>query len=66
MTVAALRGHSANLVGVPTGLLASASFNDHPLPLHIRGVHKSHARLFDLLTTTCCRAMRSRAKRNIW
>ncbi|WP_413437090.1 NAD(+)--dinitrogen-reductase ADP-D-ribosyltransferase [Sulfuriferula sp. GW1] len=51
MTVAALRGHSANLVGVPTGLLASAAFNDHPLPLHIRGVHESHARLFDLLNT---------------
>lgn len=26
MTLAALRGHSANLVGVPTGLLASAAF----------------------------------------
>jgi NAD+--dinitrogen-reductase ADP-D-ribosyltransferase len=51
MTVAALRGHSANLVGVPTGLLASAAFNDHPLPLHIRGVHENHARLFDLLAT---------------
>lgn len=49
MTIAALRGHSANLVGVPTGLLASAAFNDFPLPLHVRGVHESHARLFDLL-----------------
>lgn len=49
MTVAAFRGHSANLVGVPTGLLASAAFNEHPLPLHIRGVHESHARLFGLL-----------------
>jgi NAD+--dinitrogen-reductase ADP-D-ribosyltransferase len=49
MTVAALRGHSANLVGVPTGLLASAAFNDFPLPLHIRGVHESHARLFQQL-----------------
>jgi len=51
MTVAALRGHSGNLVGVPTGLLASAVFNDHPLPLHIRGVHEGHARLFDRLAT---------------
>mgnify|MGYP000035223199 CR=1 FL=1 len=51
MTVAALRGHSANLVGVPTGLLASATFNDYPLPLHIRGVHEKHARLFEMLAT---------------
>ena len=51
MTTAALRGHSANLVGVPTGLLASAAFNDTPLSLHIRGVHESHARVCDLLAT---------------
>lgn len=51
MTTAALRGHSANLVGIPTDLLASAAFNDTPLSLHIRGVHESHARLFDLLAT---------------
>lgn len=51
MSVAALRGHSANLVGVPTGLLASAAFNDTPLPLHIRGVHENHARLFERLST---------------
>jgi NAD+--dinitrogen-reductase ADP-D-ribosyltransferase len=49
MNIAAQRGYSANLVGVPTGLLASAAFNDYPLPLHIRGVHESHPRLFDLL-----------------
>ncbi len=49
MTVAAFRGHSANLVGVPTGLLASAAFNEYPLPLRIRGVHESHALLFRLL-----------------
>ena len=49
MTAAALRGHSANLVGIPTGLLASVAFNDAPLPLHIRGVHEAHARLFGLL-----------------
>ncbi len=51
MTAAALRGHSANLVGIPAGLLASAAFNDTPLPLRIRGVHEGHARLFDLLAT---------------
>jgi len=46
MTFAALRGHSANLVGVPTGLLASATFNEFPLTLHVRGVQESHAGLF--------------------
>jgi NAD+--dinitrogen-reductase ADP-D-ribosyltransferase len=56
MTVAALRGHSANLVGVPTGLLASAAFNDYPLPLHIRGVHESHAWLFKLLAASSSHA----------
>ena len=56
MTFAALRGHSANLVGVPTGLLASAAFNDFPLTLHIRGVHESHARLFDGLAMAASHA----------
>ena len=32
------RGHSSNLVGVPTGLLASIAYNDHPVPLRIAGV----------------------------
>ncbi|MEW6132113.1 MAG: NAD(+)--dinitrogen-reductase ADP-D-ribosyltransferase [Pseudomonadota bacterium] len=49
MTVAAFSGHSTNLVGVPTGLLASAAFNDYPLPLRIRGVHESHPLLFGQL-----------------
>ena len=39
--------HGANLVGVPTGLLASAAFNDYPLPLHIAGVLDTHRELFD-------------------
>jgi NAD+--dinitrogen-reductase ADP-D-ribosyltransferase len=47
MTLAALRGHSANLVGVPTGLLASTAFNEFPLTLRIRGVHEGHPGLFD-------------------
>jgi NAD+--dinitrogen-reductase ADP-D-ribosyltransferase len=51
MTAAALKGHSANLVGVSSERLASLAFNDTPLPLHIRGVHESHARLFDLLAS---------------
>lgn len=56
MTFAALRGHSANLVGVPTGLLASEAFNEHPLALHIRGVRESHARLFDGLAAAASHA----------
>lgn len=45
-------GNSSNLVGVPTGLLASHSFNDFPLPLSIRGVREAHARLFESLNCT--------------
>ena len=61
MTFAALRGHSANLVGVPTGLLTSAAFNDFPLPLHIRGVHESHAALFSMLDAAASHAEAARA-----
>lgn len=42
-------GHSSNLVGVPTGLLSSASFNEFPIPLCIRGTREAHALLFDSL-----------------
>ena len=56
MTRAALRGHSANLVGVPTGLLASAPFNDFPLRLQIRGVRESHPELFGRLDGAGSRA----------
>lgn len=42
--------HSSNLVGVPTGLLASASFNQFPIALSIRGVREAHADLFDELS----------------
>lgn len=45
----ATEGNSSNLVGVPTGLLSSVSFNDFPLALSIRGVHEAHAVLFDEL-----------------
>ena len=45
-------GNSSNLVGVPTGLLASASFNDFPIPLCIRGTRETHAVLFDSLKET--------------
>lgn len=39
----------SNLVGVPTGLLASAAFHEFPLPLHIAGTRESHAALFAAL-----------------
>jgi NAD+--dinitrogen-reductase ADP-D-ribosyltransferase len=42
----ALRGHSTNLVGVPTGLLASVAFNDFPIPLRISGTREAHGSLF--------------------
>ncbi|HWP00318.1 MAG TPA: NAD(+)--dinitrogen-reductase ADP-D-ribosyltransferase [Methylococcus sp.] len=33
-------------MGIPTGLLASAAFNAHPLPLHISGVRELNPALF--------------------
>ncbi len=45
----ARRGHTTNLVGVPTGLLASAVFNDYPVPLRIAGVRELNHGLFDKL-----------------
>lgn len=41
--------HATNLVGIPTGLLASAAFNAHPLPLSINGVRDMNAGLFRVL-----------------
>ncbi len=49
MTDDAWRGHSTNLVGVPTGLLASRAFNDYPLRLHIAGVRETNPVLFEML-----------------
>lgn len=46
----ATEGHSSNLLGIPTGLLASVSFNDYPIPLSLLGVRKAHADLFDELS----------------
>ncbi len=43
------RGHSTNLVGLPTGLLASVSFNDFPVPLAIAGVREMYGSLFEML-----------------
>jgi NAD+--dinitrogen-reductase ADP-D-ribosyltransferase len=48
-TTIASRGHSTNLVGVPTGLLASVSFSDYPIPLCISGTRESHRSLFERL-----------------
>lgn len=42
-------GHSTNLVGVPTGLLASTAFNDAAPALHLAGVRESNHGLFALL-----------------
>ena len=44
------RGHSTNLVGVPTGLLASAAYNDYPIPLHIAGAREMYGSLFEMLS----------------
>lgn len=43
------KGHSTNLVGIPTGLLASAAFNDYPLPLSIGGVREMNRPFFEML-----------------
>lgn len=43
------RGHSTNLVGVPTGLLASTAFNTYPVPLHIASVREQNRSLFRML-----------------
>jgi len=42
-------GHSTNFVGVPTELLASCAFNDHPMRLHISGVREMNKNLFEML-----------------
>lgn len=47
-------GHSTNLVGIPTGLLASAAFNEHPLGLHISGVRETNRSLFSMLEDSTC------------
>lgn len=49
MTRRVLLGHSTNLVGVPTDLLASCYFNDHPAPLHISGAREMNKNLFEML-----------------
>lgn len=43
-------GHSTNLVGLPTDLLASTAFNAHPVPLHISGLREMNPSLFEMLS----------------
>ncbi len=43
-------GHSTNLLGIPTGLLASTAFNDHPVRLRIAGVRATNPSLFEMLS----------------
>lgn len=42
-------GHSTNRIGIPTHLLASVVFNDHPQALHISGVRETNPVLFRML-----------------
>lgn len=42
-------GHSTNLVGLPTGLLASTAFNAHPVALSINGVREMNRSFFTML-----------------
>jgi len=53
-------GHSTNLVGVPTGLLASVAFNEFPIPLHISGTREAHSSLFQRLNGSPDAAMAAR------
>ena len=50
MNVRAAIGHSTNLVGLPTDLLANTTFNEHPVPLHISGVREMNKNLFEMLS----------------
>ena len=48
-SIAGAPGHSTNLVGIPTGLLTSCAFNEHPLKLSISGVRATNRALFAML-----------------
>ncbi len=45
----AITGHSTNLVGVSTALLAAYQFNERPRLLNISGVREMNASLFEML-----------------
>lgn len=43
-------GHSTNLVGLSTDLLGSATFNAHPMEIHLSGVREMNKNLFEMLS----------------
>lgn len=47
--VVARKGHSTNLVGIPTGVLASDAFNRAGVPLQLAGVREANHGLFKML-----------------
>jgi NAD+--dinitrogen-reductase ADP-D-ribosyltransferase len=49
MAAAGLVGHSTNLVGVSTALLADVAFNEAPFALRIAGVREMNGPLFEML-----------------
>jgi NAD+--dinitrogen-reductase ADP-D-ribosyltransferase len=53
-SAASLRGHSTNLVGVATGALASAAFNDAATVLHVAGAREQSPHLFKMLEGAAC------------
>jgi NAD+--dinitrogen-reductase ADP-D-ribosyltransferase len=55
------REHSTNLVGIPTGLIASSVFNEHPLALHIAGARETNPALFEMLEQAADRAQAAEA-----
>ncbi len=51
---ASRRGHSTNLVGVASGALASAAFNDATTVLHVAGAREQSPHLFKMLERAAC------------
>lgn len=48
-SIAAIGGHSTNLVGIPTWLLINPKYNDTPTELHINGVQEMNRSFFRAL-----------------
>lgn len=42
-------GHSTNLVGLPTSILASTAYNDTPAPLQLAGVRAMNRQFFEVM-----------------
>ncbi|HET9701995.1 MAG TPA: NAD(+)--dinitrogen-reductase ADP-D-ribosyltransferase [Burkholderiales bacterium] len=59
--LARLLGHSTNLLGLPTWLLADAAFNDAPQPLHISGTRETNPALFRMLEESATAAEAAQA-----